>query len=185
MNEIGKTSESSTLHCPMCDCNSIVTSHEKESFEYGAGKESVKLHAYIPVSKCESCGYEFVGEKADEIRYDAICDHLRLLRPNKIQEIRVRLAGSQKGFSEFTHLGQASIQRWENRQVLQSASNDLYLRLLEFPENFERLTRWNRGEEMNKKETQSGSDFKGCALAPNEIEQLSPISKSFLLRKVG
>jgi putative zinc finger/helix-turn-helix YgiT family protein len=185
MNEIGYGMKSDTPCCPMCEAHNVVTQFEKENFEYGVGKEATILSIYIPVNKCQSCDYEFVSEKADEIRHDEICNHLRLLTPGKIQEIRIRLGGSQRGFSELTHLGQASIQRWEKRQVLQSVSNDIYLRLLEFPENQERLTRWNRGEKMGCQSASKPSAFKGQALGAEEVKNLTPVSQNFLLRKNG
>lgn len=181
MNEkLGKLAVESTC-CPMCEQCAVTVQTELEKFEYGTGQEVALLSVYIPVHKCSNCGYEFVGEKADELRHDAICDHLRLLRPGRIQEIRMRLSGSQKSFAALTHLGQASIQRWEQRQVLQSESNDLYLRLLEFPENIERLERFNRCEDM-----ESGKGlgaFKGCGLGDKEVAAIEPVGKLFSLKK--
>ncbi|MDN2699293.1 hypothetical protein O0882_23535 [Janthinobacterium sp. SUN073] len=185
MNEIGKKIEDGITCCPMCEAHDVVTQRELEKFEYGRGKDLAVLNIYIPVSSCRNCGFEFVGEKADEIRYDAICNHLRLLTPGRIQEMRVRLSGSQKLFAELTHLGQASIQRWENRQVLQSESNDLYLRLLEFPENVERLQRWNRGGGMDDVKISKENKFNGLGLDANAINNLAPASQTFFLRRAG
>jgi putative zinc finger/helix-turn-helix YgiT family protein len=186
MNEIGKKIENGNSCCPMCEAHSIIINTELEKFEYGIGKNMAVLSVYIPVNQCQSCGYEFVGERADELRHDAICNHLKLLTPGRIQEMRVRLSGSQKNFAELTHLGQASIQRWEQRQVLQSESNDLYLRLLEFPENVERLERWNRGEDMQKKKDLKKIQFKGFGLDASAVNNLGPASQTFFLkRKAG
>ena len=170
-----------THSCPMCDKNTVSTQIELEKYEYGVGEKAVLLNVYIPINKCMACGYEFVGEKADELRYDAICDHLRLLRPGRIQELRMRLGGSQKSFAGLTHLGQASIQRWEQRQVLQSESNDLYMRLLEFPENVERLERWNNGGTMEEKK--AARPFNGKGLNADAVCALVPASQSFTLKK--
>lgn len=167
--------------CPMCDKGNVTTEIELEKFDYGVGAKSTVLNVYIPINKCTTCGYEFVGEKADELRYDAICDHLKLMRPGKIQEFRMRLCGSQKSFAALTHLGQASIQRWEQRQVLQSESNDLYMRLLEFPENMERLERWNRGEVMEQ--AKASTPFNGVGLNAQAVYALVPASQSFTLNK--
>lgn len=186
MNEIGKKIENKDSYCPMCEGSSVIANTELEKFEYGIGKNMATISVYIPVNRCQSCGYEFVGERADELRHDAICNHLKLLTPAQIQEVRMRLSGSQKGFAELTHLGQASIQRWEQRQVLQSESNDLYLRLLEFPENVERLVRWNRGEDMENRQDLKKIQFKGFGLDASAVSNLAPASQTFLLkRKAG
>jgi DNA-binding transcriptional regulator YiaG len=158
---------------------------ELERFEYGIGKQAVLLSAYIPIMKCQNCGYEFVGERADEIRHEKICEHLRLLSPKKVQEIRVRLGKTQKGFADLTHFGLASIQRWEQGKILQTESNDLLMRLLEFPENVERLNHWNDGKDMHSIATPQPS-FKGNGLNASEIQSFEMASRVFLLnRKIG
>ncbi|QJE03731.1 hypothetical protein HH212_26900 (plasmid) [Massilia forsythiae] len=176
---------SSITCCPMCEKEDVITERQLEKFEYGSGEKPALLSIYIPVNVCKSCGYEFVDEKADEIRHDAICNHLNLLTSSKIQEIRMRLGGSQKSFAEFSHLGVASVQRWEKRQVLQSESNDIYLRLLEFPENVKRLERWNAGLAMEEN-TSKSHEFQGKGLDANGVSAHIRASQTFSLkRKVG
>lgn len=180
-----KLYESATC-CPMCDGKNITTESVLEKFEYGAGEKVALLSVYIPVNECKNCGYEFAGEKADELRHDAICNHLKLLTSGQIQAIRMRLGGSQKSFAELSHLGVASIQRWEKRQVLQSESNDMYLRLLEFPENVKRIERWNSGRDMEQENTPMRHEFQGKALDINGVSAHMRASQTFYLkRRVG
>ena len=44
-------------------------------------------------------------------------------------------------FSKVTGIDEATLNRWENGILIQSAANDRYLRLLEVPDNLHRLER--------------------------------------------
>lgn len=183
MNEIEKKIHEVPVCCPMCETGNVITELEMETFEYGVGEKLVLLNAYIPVSQCISCGYEFVGEKADEIRHDTISKHLKLLTSSDIKEIRIKLGLSQKSFAELSQLGWATIQRWEARQVLQSKSNDIYLRLLEFPENVERIRRFNNGQDMEQKNIHKPSKFQGKGLDNNAVITHISASQNFSLQR--
>lgn len=173
--------------CPICESNKIEENYEREEFEYGSGNKKALLNTYIPINRCAECGYEFVGHKAMALRHEAICKHLRLLTPREIQELRFKLELTQKRFADLCSLGVASIVRWEQGQLLQSTSNDVFLRLLSFPENVERLRRWNAGADMEDTRPHNNiAQFRGLGLDQNDVADLLPGSQMFTLkRKVG
>lgn len=186
MNLIETKTEESAICCPMCEKERVITERELEKFEYGLGENATLLSVYIPVNKCQNCGYEFVGEKADELRHDAICHHLNLLTSVQIQALRMKTGGSQKSFAALSHLAVASIQRWESRQVLQSESNDIYLRLLEFPENINRIKRWNSGQNMEQESNSTVHEFQGKGLDTKGVSAHTRASQTFSLKtRVG
>jgi putative zinc finger/helix-turn-helix YgiT family protein len=185
MNENTCLLSQTELECPLCESHNIRTQHEREQFAYGTKDFEALLTAYIPIHKCEACEYEFVGEKADTARHESICQHLGLLTPSEIKEIRVRTSGSQKTFADFTGIGEASIQRWEQGQILQSKSNDLLLRLLRFEENVIRTQQYRQRKPMDKECLQNRT-FVGRALDATKLGTLARSSDQFTLkRKTG
>jgi putative zinc finger/helix-turn-helix YgiT family protein len=137
--------------CPECGKGAIGTRFETDKFVYGTGKDAVELSATVPVHRCEGCNFEFTDEAADRVKHEAICHHLDLLTPREIARIREQYSLSRAEFSRVTKIGEASINRWENGLLLQGASMDLYLYLLSFPENFERIQ--NRKQSAERKST--------------------------------
>jgi putative zinc finger/helix-turn-helix YgiT family protein len=140
---------SSDITCPVCGKNKITTRNEKVSFPYGTGTETVELSTIVPVRRCEECNFEFTGDDADSARHEAICKHLGVLTPAEITQVRERYNISRAEFARITRVGEASINRWENGQLIQGGAMDHYLYLLTFTENFERIrSRKNASERV-------------------------------------
>jgi putative zinc finger/helix-turn-helix YgiT family protein len=125
--------------CPNCGSDRVVTDFETDHFKYGDGADAVELSARVLVSSCQNCQFEFTDGNADDGRQLAIRRHLGLLSPDEIGTIRKRCARTRKEFAKTTRIGEASLARWENGQLLQSAALDNYLFLLTHPENYGRL----------------------------------------------
>jgi putative zinc finger/helix-turn-helix YgiT family protein len=147
-----------SLRCPNCECNNVTTTVERETFEYGEGSSAAQLTADVPVRTCANCGFQFTDGQAEEARHDAVCRYLRVLAPKEILELRKRYNMSRAEFAELTRLGEASLARWENGQLIQNAANDQLLFLLTLPSNMELLKRRatrNQGSETAQTSTES------------------------------
>jgi putative zinc finger/helix-turn-helix YgiT family protein len=131
----------SSVRCPNCESNNVNTTVERETFFYGEGSAATQLTADVPVRTCTNCGFQFTDGEAEEARHDAVCRHLRVLTPKEILELRKRYNMSRAEFAELTRLGEASLARWENGQLIQNAANDQLLFLLTVPSNMELLNR--------------------------------------------
>lgn len=128
-----------SLFCECCG-EVAVTEHISDMpFEYGDGQDRAVLTVRVPVMSCSACGMEYTDERAERIRHDAVCEHLGLLTSEEVRAIRSVVDQTLKEFSEITSIGTASLTRWENGQVLQSAAYDKYLRLLRFKPNLDWL----------------------------------------------
>jgi len=183
MEKMSNMDISATMTCPICDSANVVERSEREEFEYGVGDKKVMLSVYIPVFHCAHCEYEFVGEKAANLRHDAVCAHLGLLTPGDIKMLRIKVAGSQQAFADLTRLGIATIQRWEQGALLQTRSNDLFLRFLQIPENVEVAKLLNAGKSME--EALLGSKptvFKSRGLKQESISEFARKGQEFSLR---
>ncbi len=130
-----------SVRCPNCESNNVNTTVEHETFVYGEGSSAAQLTARVPVRTCTNCGFQFTDGEAEEARHDAVCRHLRVLTPKEILELRKRYNMSRAEFAELTRLGEASLARWENGQLIQNAANDQLLFLLTVPSNMELLKR--------------------------------------------
>ena len=124
------------------DCDSPVDKiWGTHTFTYGLGAAAVELTVDLPIHVCPSCGLEFLDDEAETLKHEAVCAHLGVLSPNEIRGIRRMHGMSRAAFSRVTGLGEATLNRWENGILIQSAANDRYLRLLAAPNNLHRLTR--------------------------------------------
>lgn len=112
----------------------------RDPFMYGVGDEAVELSADIPVHSCTRCDASYTGTEAERIEHDAVCRHLGVLTPEEIQGIRKRHGLSRAAFARLTGFGKASLARWERGELIQNISSDRYLKLLQDPEVFRRLT---------------------------------------------
>ena len=119
-----------TFVCPDCESHESHTELVNDVFEYGAGNDRVELRVSLPVHVCADCRGEFLSDIAEALRHNAVCNHLNLLTPTEIKEIRDRLTLSQAGLAELSGVGVASIGRWESGKILQTRGNDKLLRLL-------------------------------------------------------
>lgn len=117
-------------HCPNCDSTHVENRETTDRFQYGVGDNAVELAATLPISHCCDCGLEYSGEDAERIRHDVICEHLQLLTPHRIAEVRASHQVSRAKFAEISRIGMATLARWENGEILQNAAMDMYMRLL-------------------------------------------------------
>ena len=123
----------------MCGTSGLKTELVQYPFIYGTGSDAVELSADVPVHTCSRCRVSFTGEEAEIARHNAVCRHLEVLTPGEIRAIRHFHGMSRTAFACLTGLGEASLARWERREVIQSTSSDRYLRLVSDPAIFRRL----------------------------------------------
>lgn len=128
--------------CEVCGAPGLKTELVRDPFIYGVGDEAVELSADIPVHSCTRCDASYTGTEAERIEHDAVCRHLGVLTPEEIQGIRKRYGLSRAAFARLTGFGKASLARWERGELIQNTSSDRYLKLLQDPEVFRRLTRF-------------------------------------------
>src|SRR5437899_10264873 len=76
--------------CPQCGRTPIDTEIHAQRFRYGEADEAVELVASVPVRTCASCGFEYLDEKAETARHEAVCRHLRVLSPREIGHLRAQ-----------------------------------------------------------------------------------------------
>ena len=131
--------EAAASRCPSCESQAVSISTKEDRFLYGDGAKAVELVANVPVLTCEDCHSSFVDESGMEARESAIRQHLGLLMPKDIVDLRNKHGMTQKQFAELTKIGVASLARWEAGHLMQSAAYDQYLRLLMDPANLEKL----------------------------------------------
>jgi putative zinc finger/helix-turn-helix YgiT family protein len=117
-------------HCPNCDSTNVESRSMVDRFRYGVGDNAVELTATIPVNHCRDCDLEYSGADAERVRHEVICEHLRLLPPQRIAAVRASYGVSRAKFAEITRIGMATLARWENGEILQNAAMDMYMRLL-------------------------------------------------------
>ncbi len=125
--------------CPLCAASDVVTTWTRFAFQYGQGASAARLTVEVPARRCKSCDAEYLDEVGEQIKHDAICEHLGVLCPSQIAQLRKDYGMSRAKFSELTGIGMASLNRWENGHLMQSIANDRYLRILKYPEVMERL----------------------------------------------
>ena len=89
-----------------------------------------KLTADIPVHTCAKCDVSFLGEEAVAIQHESVCRHLGVLTPEKIREMRASYGMSRAAFARLTGFEEATLARWERREVIQNTSSDRSLRRL-------------------------------------------------------
>ena len=126
--------------CEMCGAKGLKTELVRDPFIYGSGPQAVDLVADVPVHTCSECELSFTGEAAEIQRHGAICRHLGVLTADEIRALRQQHGMSRAAFARFTGFGEASLARWERREVVQNTSSDRYLRLLGDPVVFHRLS---------------------------------------------
>ena len=119
--------------CPMCAKSEITTSWDSHAFFYGSGESAVNLTVNIPVRRCEFCEFGYLDEEAEQLKHEAVCEHLGVLSPSEIRRIREGHGMTRARFAQVTGLGEASLNRWENGLTIQTHANDRYLRLLSRP----------------------------------------------------
>lgn len=63
--------------CPECNSSRTSVSNEKETFQYGAGKDEAHLIVTIPVHTCETCSLQWTDCDAADIKDQAVTDYLK------------------------------------------------------------------------------------------------------------
>ncbi len=125
--------------CFDCGSTEVVKALQKQVFQYGDGDSAVELTAEMPIYTCRTCGFQFGGPEADDVRHEAVCRYLGVLTPAEMIAIRDSTGLSRTEFCEVTRIGIASLKRWETGNLIQNAANDQLLFLMSFPENINRL----------------------------------------------
>ena len=125
--------------CSMCGRSGITTSWNRHSFIYGSGESAIELTVSVPVRRCEICEFDYLDEVAQQLKHEAVCQHLGVLTPSEIRRIREDHGMTRASFAQVTGLGAASLNRWENGLTIQTYANDRYLRLLSRPDIMRKL----------------------------------------------
>ena len=135
--------------CPSCEEFQVTTTNAHIEFPFGVGEAAVTLVAVVPLHVCAACDLEYFDDSAERIKHEAVCAHLSLLTPTRIQGIRKKHDLSRTEFCRITKIGEATLARWERGELLQSAGYDRYLRLLEDPQILARVRTggWGEAEE--------------------------------------
>lgn len=174
------------LSCPVCGERGVRTAWTRTQFPYGVGADTVTLSAIVPVQICQSCGFEFLDHDAERLRHEAVCVHLAVLAPSDIKKIRDDQGMSRADFARVTRFGEATVARWERGELIQSAANDRYLRLLQDPEVFERLLRLAGTPPSQSTTTEMSSRSAGFrALGIDRYPALRTAQANFSLRRLG
>jgi putative zinc finger/helix-turn-helix YgiT family protein len=158
------------LRCPNCERENVETSIERETFAYGEGDSAPQVTADVPVRTCRDCGFQFTDGEAEEARHDAVCRHLGVLTPKEVLDLRKRYNMSRAEFAELTRLGEASLARWENGQLIQNPANDQLLFLLTFPSNVELLRHRAARSERSEPQASTGPSRDGRFSALQDID---------------
>ena len=130
MTDAAPGTEPQVERCLLCEDAMATLSHETQTFNYGPVSDGVLLTAVVPVWTCESCGEQYLGSEAEDIKHDAVCAYLGRMTPSEIRALRVSFQMLQDEFADFTGYGIASVKRWETGSQIQSESVDKHLRLL-------------------------------------------------------
>jgi putative zinc finger/helix-turn-helix YgiT family protein len=160
--------------CFNCGSSPVLKSWQKQIFQYGSGESAAELVANVPVFTCSTCGFQFAGPEAEELRHEAVCRHVGVLTPSEIATIRERIGLGRNQFAERTGIGIASLKRWESGALIQNVANDALIYLMAFPDNLPRLTQRERNKPLNladltatpeaRDERRHRQRFRGCCI---------------------
>lgn len=174
------------FQCPECGCGSAHQVRVEDTFEYGAGKDHVLLKAWVKLDVCDKCKTHFNTEDSERSRHDAICQHLDLLTPREILQIRVSMQLSRARFAELTGVGNASLARWESGQLIQSRSHDNLIRLAQSASNIKFLECRARRELKSINELENFPDrAEPRSLDGQKLNNAISAASVFSLRKAG
>jgi putative zinc finger/helix-turn-helix YgiT family protein len=148
---------SSEDRCIACGSTEVKSTIVEEDMEYGSGESPELIKVSMPVFRCATCGSEYSGPEAEDLRHEAVCRHLGVLSPKEILAIRSQRGLSRQKFSELTRLGVATLARWESGEIIQNPAMDSYLRLVARPEVFQLLESNAVGDSSRSSDSKSGS----------------------------
>lgn len=117
--------------CIACGEEAASRTVETQQFAWADGAQEILLQAEVPVWHCAACGDTYLAEGGEEAQHEAVCRHLGRLTPEDIRQLRGRHGLSQAALAERTGIGIASIKRWERGLIIQNASLDARLRLVD------------------------------------------------------
>ncbi len=166
--------------CPQCNEYAVTTSWHPDVFIYGSGDSAATIAVDIPVRHCGSCGFEFLDQEAEDLRHAAVCRHLGILSPKEVRSIRESYGMTRARFAQTTGLGEATLNRWENGNVVQNLANDRYLRLLSMPGIMRELTQMVRSD-SNPLQSRDG-DGQGRFRVLRESDHYRRAQANFQLR---
>jgi HTH-type transcriptional regulator/antitoxin MqsA len=115
--------------CPICDGRiaRVASDHEIR-----IGRRTVTVNADLPT--CSSCGESFLTPvEADALQKRAsnsIREQEKLLTPEEIRAIRVRLGLTQGQLETLLGTGPKTVVRWERGTVFQNGATDSLLRVV-------------------------------------------------------
>ncbi len=169
----------------MCGTLGLKTELIRDPFIYGAGSDAVELSAEVPVHTCSHCSVSYTGEAAEIARHEAICRHLDVLTPDEIRALRVSHNMSRAAFARYTGFGEATLARWERREVIQNISSDRYLRLLQDPAIFRRLSSMSKRAASSSTEqpAETSAAVTFVILTPSNQERYRMVARDWNLRQ--
>lgn len=173
--ETPRINETNSERCPNCDSRNVSARRIVDRFDYGMGRETVQLSAEIPAYECADCGLQYSGEEAERLRHEAVCNHLRLLVPARIAEIRANYGLSRVKFAEVSRIGMATLSRWEGGETLQNAAMDMYMRLLERPDIYRLVASGELFAERDPHRTLVQKQVSGCTTRFRALEKRDPV----------
>jgi putative zinc finger/helix-turn-helix YgiT family protein len=139
MKHLPETFPTTSPACAFCGSNDVSARNEPIHFEYAGPTAVAQLTTVVRVNTCAECGGEFADSSIEDAKHEAVCRHIGALTPSDIIALRAQHDLSRAELSHLTGLGAATVARWERGVLIQTLANDRFLRLLQFPENLERL----------------------------------------------
>ena len=125
------TQNSPQFRCECCVAGHLDVQLLPETIEYETEDGPISVDCVqVPFHVCDSCGSTFVTAETLRARHDYICEHLGIIKPSQIKQLRDRHRLSQAEFARITDFGVASLSRWERGRSLPNAGNNNYLLLL-------------------------------------------------------
>ena len=64
------------IRCPECGESEFTMSTEEDKFKYDSGPKAVEVIVSVPVHTCVLCSFQFTDYEAEELRHEAVCQHL-------------------------------------------------------------------------------------------------------------
>jgi putative zinc finger/helix-turn-helix YgiT family protein len=125
--------------CLECGSSRLKEEVKEQMFPFGPPAAQSILTASMPVFTCQDCGYEFIDERGESARHDAVCRHIGVQTPDEIRRVREATGLGRAEFCRIGGFGIASLQRWESGEVVPNASSDRLIYLLQYGDNLKRL----------------------------------------------
>ena len=132
--------------CPNCgEYTDVKLETRKQVFNVRG--EPIEIEGEVAI--CQKCGSKIFDEERDsqnlEIAYGIYREKHKLLAPDGIRITREKYGLSQRALSRLLGWGEITIHRYESGAI-QDKVHDSTLRLIEDPQNMERILEGNRNE---------------------------------------